>query len=238
MLRRLLSQFLLHLILQSSILFTVQSQYGKLIISDVKIQCCSSLTVNLIEYFELNGKEGVVVSVNGDVVYKLSKSFNSTTQGSNWTNLNAALDTSFAFYAQIDKNYTGNILQWRSINGDNILRVDIIRESSDSRLLNIQFFNQQSIKFQLLVPSGDFQRLSFTLTNGNQLSVYADCQLLHSLYLLQRIMSPTDDQNQIIIFQDASDSSMPQVNESGNINLLLSNHHFRLLICCFLLTNQ
>lgn len=169
--------------------------------------------MDLLQYLNLannigNGVDNAV-GPNGAQAFKLSRSFQSGTTESYWTTLSQQVGTSFVTYVHLDRNYTGNILEWTSSTGGTTLRVDIIKDVDNNTLLNIEFFNQSS-KFQLLSPSEDFQNLSFTLRNGNLLSVYADCHLLHSIDLSQRVPAGANSQ-MIQIFQDASLTNMPVV---------------------------
>ena len=190
--------------------------------------------MDLLQYLNLannigNGVDNAV-GPNGVQAFKLSQSFQSTTTESYWDTLSQQVGTSFAAYVHLDRNYTGNILEWTSNTGSATLRIDIIKDTDDSRLLNIEFFNQSS-KFQLLSPSEDFQNLSFTLRSGNLLSVYADCHLLHSIDLSQSVPAGANSQ-MIQIFQDASLTNMPVVC-TYNITTLTKNCHliFRLQDC-------
>jgi hypothetical protein len=146
-------------------------------------------------------------------VYTLSRSFSSSTVDSaNWTDIYNSLNSSISFYTEVESNYSGNVLILTSGDGSNILKVDIIRNSSDIRLLNVHFFNLRPINFQLPLTHNTFQSFGFSLRNGSLISVYADCHLLYLSDLSMTALSTTNlPFGNVTIFRDASEISMPTV---------------------------
>lgn len=187
----------------------------------VSVYCCYYCNllflVNLVDYLNLTSASGVttVSGPDGSVAYQLSTavSASDTSSSNNWIALNAQLNVGLALYVQVDRNYSGNIIQWMSSNAANILTVDIIGNSSNRRLLNVKFYDQPSTKVQLLSPTEDFQTVSFVLTTGRKLSVYADCHLVGTSDLIESV-SPSTSLGRVTIFLNATSSSKATVSSS------------------------
>ena len=165
-------------------------------------------TVSLLEatdVFSNDGSELINIPEIGSA-YNIFRPFSGPTTGLQWPEILSDGGSMLAWFAHINSNFTGNLLEWN----DTLLVIDVLESNSGIRLIRFKFNDLPALKFQIPTTSSDFQRLGFTLRNGVTLSVYTDCTLIRTSDIPAKFII-SDNSMSVTIFKDASNSMIPVV---------------------------